>query len=212
MPTFTYMGKRGELRVYSGTSDGVGGNYYFQVAFVGMDYSVAGGRPRPDEIPVLDRGVLTSHAHHVQGPDTAIMAPVQVTWTAMIDNTINRLNLRRALGNPDRESPWSVGGQTFTNVNGTSQLRNGYGSAVSTPLPYDPDHDRVHVEVLWQGDPASGAGTSDDVGYKLNEVWFQPGAQRITEAPEAVRLGVTGFVYGPISTITAFTAGTDVSR
>lgn len=212
MAAFAYFGKRGELRIYSGTTDGAGGQYFFQAAFVGMDFSVAGGRPRPDEIPVLDRGVLTSFAHHIQGPDTPIIGPVQCTWTCMIDNTINRLNLRRSMSNPDRESPWTVGGQTFTNVNGTSQVRNGYDSAVSTPLPYDPQHDRVHVAVLWQGDPTSGAGAADDYGFKLNEVWFQPGAQRVTEAPEAVRMNVTGFIYGPISAITVFDAGTDVSR
>lgn len=211
MAQYTYFGKRGELRVIGNTTDGTGGKYYFKVAFVGMDFSVAGGRPRPDEIPVMDRGVLTSAAHHIQGPDTPIIAPVQVTWTCMIDNTTNRLNLRRVLSNPDRESPWSVGGQTFTNTNGTSTQRNGYGSAISTPLPYDPDHDRLHVEVLWQGDPASGATGNDDWGLKMNEVYFQPAQQRITEAPEAVRLNVTGFIYGPISGITAFGAGTDVS-
>ena len=177
-----------------------------------MDFSMALARPRPDEIPVLDRGVLTSFSHHIQGPDTPIIAPVQCTWTCMMDNTINRDNLVRALSNPNRESSWSVGGQTFTNVNGTTLVINGAGTAVSTPLPFDTQHDRINVAVLWQGDPVSGSAALDDTGFNLREVWFQPGQQRIAEAPEAVRLTATGFIYGPISAMSAFEAGTDVSR
>lgn len=202
----------GELRIYSNSNDGLGGKYYFQVAFVGMDLSVAGGRPRPDEIPVMDRGVLNGNAHHIQGPDVPIINPVNLTFTCMIDNTYNRLQLRRAMGNLDNESPWTCGGQTFTNTNGTTVQYNGLGSSVSTPLPYDPQQNRMDVAVLWQGDPAAGGAALDDYGMNIREVWFTPGQQRITEAPEAVRMNITGFCYGPISHISAFDAGTDVSR
>lgn len=208
--TYIYFGKFGELRIYSGSSDGVGGRYYFQVAFEQMDFSSVGGRPRPDEILVLDRGVLNPFGHHIQGTDAAIMAPQQVTFTCMLDNTVNRHNLRRALCNPDRDSPWQVGGQTWSNVNGQSFVFNGAGSLVSTPLPYDVLQDRVNVQVLWHGNPEQD-GTAD-LGYSMNEVWFQPGQLRVTEAENSVKMAVTGSIYGLISQISNFAAGTDVSR
>lgn len=210
MATYVYFGKFGILRLQSGTSDGIGGVYYFQAAFEQMDLSVVGGRPRPDEILVLDRGVLNAYAHHIQGSDAAILQAQQVTFTCMLDNTINRFNLRRALGNPDRESPWSVGGQTWTNVNGTTYVYNGAGSLVSCPLPYDVLQDRINMQVLWYGNPAQDG--SQDLGMSMKEVWFQPANLRVTEAADSVKLAVTGSIYGMISAISAFTAGTDVSR
>ena len=203
-----YFGKFGVLRLFSGTNDGVGGKYYFQVAFEQLDFSVVAGRPRPDEIPVLDRGVLNTYTHHIQGPDVAIMAPQNVTFTAMLDNTVNRTSLRNALGNPDRNSPWTVNGITWSNVNGTTSLINGAGSSVSTPLPYDTQQDRIHVLALWQGDPAN-TGTAD-IGIAARETWFQPGQIRLTEAADSVKLAATGWIYGPISSITAFDQGTTV--
>ena len=189
--------KTGELRLYSNTNDAMGGKYYFQVAFVAMDFATTLGRPRPDEIPVMDRGVLNGFAHHIQGPDVPIIQPVQLTFTCMIDNTINRFNLRRALSNPDNESPWSVGGQTWTNTNGTTFQYNGRGSLVSTPLPYDPLQQRINVAVLWRGDPNLAVGI-DDAGFNLNEVYFQPGATRVQESADGVRMNVTGSIYGGV--------------
>lgn len=208
MSETAYFGKRGELRCYSNQSDGAGGVYYFQVAFMQMDFVMAAGRMRPPEIPVLDRGLITSYSHYIQGPDNDIITPVQITWNCTIDNTINRRGLRQALSNPDRDSPWLVNGQPFANTNGTTTMYNGFGSVVSCLLPFDTLHDRINVQVLWRG-VAAGA---DDYGFTLNETWFHAGHQRITEAPEAIKFGVTGFVYGSISSILAFSPGTDVSR
>lgn len=210
MSLFGYFGKRGELRIYSGTNDGLGGKYYMKVAFVNMDASTTAGRPRPDEIPVMDRGVLNNKSHHIQGPDTPIIQPVQLTFSCIIDNTINRFALRDAMGNLDRKATWTVNGFTFSNVNGTTLQMNGYGSTVSTPLPYDTEHDRVNVSMLWYGDPHIAAGT-DDFGFNLNETWFQPGQVRIAESPTAVTMNATGWIYGAICSISAFAAGTDVA-
>lgn len=203
-----YFGKFGKLFIYSGTNDGTGGKYYFQVAFEQLDFSVVGGRPRPDEIPVLDRGVLDTHTHHIQGPDAPIMSPQNVTFTAMIDNTVNRASLRQALGNPDRTVPWTVNGITWSNVNGTTSLINGAGSSVSTPLPYDTQQDRINLLALWQGDP-NNTGTAD-MGIACRETWFQPTQIRITEAADSVKLAATGWIYGPISAISAMDPGTNV--
>jgi hypothetical protein len=175
-----------------------------------MDFNGILGRPRPDEIPVLDRGNYTAYAHHIQGPDAPIIAPQNITFTCQLDTQINKHNLRRAMCNPDRDTPWLVGSVTFSNVNGSTQLRNGAGSLVSTAVPYDTQHDRIKLAVLWKGDPAQ-AGT-DDMGWNFNEVWFAPHQVRVVEAPDSLKLAATGWCYGPVSAITLFDAGTDVSR
>lgn len=208
MSLIAYFGKRGEMRLrYQG--DGAGGNYYYPIIFEGLDMNAVAGRPRPDEIPVMDRGNLNAYAHHVQGPDTPIIQPVQLTFSCMIDNTFGRTNLLIALCNAPRVSPWAIGGTTLSNVNGTTMVLNGAGSSVSTPLPYDTQQDRITVEVLFRGDPQPPTG-DDDYGHVFHEVWFQPGAIRLVEAPESYKFNITGSIYGPISQMTAFGAGTNL--
>src|SRR5262245_23801738 len=168
--TRAYFGKRGELRLYSGATDGLGGFYYFSVAFEQGDLTFPAGRPRPDELPVLDRGVYTSFTHMLQGPDVPIIQPVQVTFTAQIESLVNRDNLMNALCNPLNISPWTVNGVTWTHVNGTTRLQNGFGSYVSTVAPYDPLQLRVNMATLWRSDDT---GTSD-TGFNLKEIYFRP--------------------------------------
>ena len=205
--TTGYFGKRGELRLYSGSADGAGGFYYFTVAFEQADLTFPGGRPRPDELPVLDRGVYTSFAHNLQGPDTPIIQPVQVTFTAQIESLVNRDNLFNALCNPLRNTPWTVNGVTWSNVNGTTRLQNGFGSFVSTVAPYDPLQDRVNMATLWRVD---ATGTSD-TGFNLKEIYFRPDNIKITEAPDSIKMAITGLQFGPISAISLFDPGTSVN-
>ena len=202
--TTGFYGKRGELRIYSGADDGLGGKYYFTVAFEQADLAFTGGRPRPDELPVLDRGVYTSFAHMLQGPDVPIIQPTQVTFTAQIESLVNRDNLFNALCNPLRLVPWMVNGITWTNVNATTRLQNGFGSFVSTVAPYDPLQDRVNLLTLWRTDTT---GTSD-TGFAMREIYFRPDNIRVQEALDSLKFAITGLQYGPISTISTFDAGT----
>jgi hypothetical protein len=204
-----YFGKRGTMSLLY-QSDGAGGNFIYPIIFEMLDLNAVAGRPRPDEIPVMDRGNLNAYAHHVQGPDTPIIQPVTLTFSCMIDNTFGRTNLLLALCNAPRIVPWSINGTNLLNVNGTTMVINGAGSSVSTPPPYDTQQDRITVEVLFRGDPHATPG-SDDYGHRFNEVWFQPGAIRLVEAPESYKFNVTGSIYGPISQITALSPGTNLT-
>lgn len=205
--TTGFYGKRGELRLYSGSSDNQGGFYYFTVAFEQADLTFGGGRPRPEELPVLDRGVYTSFAHMLQGPDVPIISPTQVTFTAQIDSLVNRENLFNALCNPQRLVPWTVNGVTWTNVNGTTILQNGFGSFVSTVSPYDPLQDRINVATLWRTD----ATATSDTGFNLRECYCRPDNLRVTEALDSLKFAVTLMQYGPVSSISAFDIGTSVN-
>lgn len=208
MALIAYFGKFGEIRILF-QGDGGGGFYYYPIIFEGLDMSATLARPRPDELPVMDRGNYNAYTHHLQGPDTPIIQPVQLTFSCMIDNTFGRNNLYLAFCNAGRVSPWAIGGVNLSNVNGTTMLLNGAGSLVSTALPYDTQQDRVTIECLFRGDP-NPPTHDDDYGFRFNETWFQPGALRLTEAADSLKVNVTGGIYGPISQITAFTTGTNL--
>ena len=203
-----YFGKRGELRIQSGKGLSASSNHFFTVTFINMDFSGPMDRGNPDEIPVLDRGVLTSTTHYIQGPDDVVMAPLTITFTADLDDTANRNDLYDALGNPSGTSNghWTVGGLSFANANGQSQIYNGSGTLVSTPVPFSIRHNRVDFVMLWRG----GTPGTNDEGWAYREVYCAPRDIRITEGQDAVRLAVTGQCYGPASHITAFSAGSAV--
>lgn len=203
-----YFGKRGELRIQSGAGLSASSNHFFTVTFVNMDFSGPLGRGTPDETAVLDRGLLTSTAHYVQGPDDVVMAPLNLTFTCNLDDTANRNDLYDALGNPSGTSNghWTVGGLSFANTNGQSQIRNGSGTLVSTPVPFAIQHNRVDVLLLWRG----GTPGTNDEGMAYREVYFPPRDIRITEAADSVNAALTGMCYGAVSHITAFSAGSAV--
>lgn len=202
-----YYGKKGELRIYSG-SNASGVNFFFRVAFAQMDLNAPMGRPRPDQLPITDRGVVNQYAHYIQGSDDIIMQPVNVTFTANLDTEVNRNDLIKAMSNPLRASPWTVGSSTWVNTNGTTQIYNGCGSLVSTPLPDDPLHDRVNLAIIWR--ELCSFGTVD-TGFIWKETWFQPNQINIRETETAVQIAATGFCYGPVSQIASFPAGTFIS-
>lgn len=195
-----YWGKRGHLRIYDGSG------FAFEIAFAQMDFNGPMQRPHPDEIPAIDRGLMDGHHHYIQTSDDVIMQGLGITFTANIDSLINRENLFRSLSNPHRVTPWTVGGQAWTNVNGTTMIFNGYGSLVSVGLPFSPIHDRVHVEVLWDGDT-----DPEDMGMRYSEVFFPPNQQTIRESDTNVQLQANGMCYGAISQISAFTFAVVVS-
>jgi hypothetical protein len=201
-----YFGKRGELRIQSGQGLTASSNHYFSVVFENMNFTGPVGRNRPEEVPVLDRGKLDTNTHYVQGSDEQVMAPIQISFAADLDDSVNRQDLRDVLGNPNRKSPWTVGGLSFIKSNGQSQIYNGSGSLVSTPVPFDTLQDRIDVIVLWTG---ATAGSTDE-GWAYREVWFNPSQVTVTESDTAVTIAATGFCYGAISGITGFSAGSAV--
>ena len=157
------------------------------------------------EIPVLYRGILTSTTHFIQGPDDVLLAPLNVTFTAQLDDTVNRQKLYDAMGNPSGTVPWTVGGLSFAHTNGRSQIINGSGVAISTP-PTFLLQERVDLSVLWTG---SIPGTNDE-GFAWREVYFPLDQIRLTEAAEMVTIAAVGWTYGAVSHITAFSAGSAV--
>lgn len=198
----SFTGRDGRLRLYDGTAT----PYFLEIAFVNADFRAPMNRPRPEEIVVLDRGRITSAAHYILGAGDPILQPVQLSFSFRLHNTEpNYRRFRQAL-NVDMPSAWTVGAFTWVTTKGTTTVisDNPEGVTNVTTNPFvDPRKRCVNVEVLW-ADP----GGSADVGSKFGEVYFPPNEQNLAEGADDVMIQATGYIYGGITEITAFTAGT----
>lgn len=198
-----YQGKFGALQIRDAACYPLAGEdaygHVFTVGFEQMDLRAPEGRPRPAEIPVLDRGNLTSTTHYVQGSDVAVVQQQRLAFAADLDDAVNTSALRTALCNPDRNDPWVVSGFTFSPVAGNRGILNGSGTSVATPVPFDMLQDRVDIWVLFYG---TGSGKSQGRVYR--DCWFPFDLQQLEELPDAVHLNATGWCFGQVSVISVF--------
>ena len=202
--TAVYVHQRGELRIYDGTAT----PNYLVIPFAQPDGRFPIARARPEQNLRLNRGRgdTAGYQHYTSGPDDPIFAPPTVTLTAWADEQLLGAVLA-ALCNPFRDATWTVGDGTFTTAAGTGRrILNGAGTLVPVPQPDDPEHDRVHVEWLYQG---AVAGTNDR-HFRHEECYFPPD-QQVWGEGDPCALSLTYMCYGDMATGEAFTAGTDIS-
>jgi hypothetical protein len=202
-----FHGRNSDIRIYDGTTGGTPpGPFYFRLPFEQVTYRGPMGRNRPDQRAKLDRGILNSDSHFIQLSDEAILTAIPITFTIELLDT-NHLTVFAALSNLFRASPWTVGNQTWTNTNRSTQIRNGDGTLVTTPDTAEPTEDRVNIEVRLIKKSATGA---NDLVLHWNEVWFPPN-QDFQMGMEASLLNITGLWKGDLTKSTAFTVGTDTT-
>jgi hypothetical protein len=183
--------RRGILRLY----DGTGTPFYLRIKFDG-DTAFPLGVPSTEEVLVMDRGVMTADAHYIQGGDDKVMEPGEFTFSTIVeDTTITTYLLAWLRGE-------TVNSHTIVTTKGTT-ARVG---AITNPGFADTSKKAFNCEILWD---ASSAGT--DLGYKVTEVYFDLAEQKIQEGDDGVTLSLNGKIYGSITAIAAFTAGTDVT-
>lgn len=196
MATFTALD--GVLRIYDSTAT----PWYLAVKFDAGDLSFPLGPARPEESVILHRGRHSADTHYVLGPDGPVLEPFDVSFSFRIQNVLaNHDALRDALCNPDNNSPWTVGSDTWVTTKGDGSLINGAGAASADPAFVDPQKKCVNLEILWTRDAVA-------IGYKLTAVYIGADQISIAEAEDGVTASVTGKVYGgPATQITAFTAG-----
>jgi len=200
----SYTGKRGELRIYDATATPL----YAKVKFATMNLTSPEGAGRPDEVARMNRGNLDANFHYVQGPDNPITEPFNVTFSFFLESgsTAKELiqkfiGLRFASG---QDATWQAPDSTaLVTTKGTSQRAAGLtGTGDTMPLFTDPKKVCVNVEVVWD----EGA---NDAGRRYQEVWFSPPDQSINEAPDGITCNLSGRCYGAVTSIAAFTAGTE---
>jgi hypothetical protein len=177
----------GELRIYEGSAS----NCYFKVVFVQADPQIPMGRPRPEQRLIMDRGRFSADAKFSKGGDETRFAPLDMSFSARIDESTNRDALFEAL------TVGTVGGKNFVTTKATTQT-----DGITLP-PFDNDAKMrtVNIELLY-------TGNTNNFGYKCNEVFFPP--EMLLTGPadtEGINMAITGRIWGDIVTISSFTAG-----
>lgn len=193
------MGKRtsrnAKLRFY----DGTGTPYYLELDFDLEDFAGPIGIPRQEEELVLNRGTMDANAHYCKGADDKLMEPQEISASVLVRDDAQTRNIRDWLKAMNDGLTTQVNSNTLVSTQGDTQ-RDG---ANNNPTFADSNKGCSNVEYLVE----CGA---TDYGYKYAEVWLPLAEQQLAESPEGVKLTLKGYVYGTITSITAFTAGTDV--
>jgi hypothetical protein len=198
-----FQGKDGELRVYSyGYKYGADlsrTTYYLEILFCDMNFTAPTARPRTDETLVMDRGKFDGNAHYVQSDDEPRYAPLDMSFSCRLGDTINTRILHE----------WLSGVTSITNtVGGTSQIYSwaGYAETAIDGNIIPSFESRTYgkpvyrVEVLWDG--------TNDYGLRYDAVWFKPGQSTITESKDGLTLNAKAMVYGDVTRILSFYTGT----
>jgi hypothetical protein len=164
---------------------------YFEVAFAGMDFSAPLGRPKTEEILVLNRGRADANAHYVEGSDDRIFDPLELGFSCLMDDAVNKDDVLIALecGDPD-SSRW-----TATGVSSKGTTKND-GSNLN-PAFKDSTKKAVNIQMLFEG-------LSKNQGWAYYEVFFPKENQTTSEAEDGVTLNCKGGAYGVIERIHGF--------
>lgn len=183
--------KDGELRLYSGATP-TGCTYYLELLFTDANLSAPIARKNTEERLVMNRGVMDANAHYVQGSDDPIMEPLPLTISCKVEDTTSGVSyldewFRRTGSEINGKNPPSSKGNT-ANVAGTTNPL-----FVGTKYTYN-------VWCTWVGSGAT-------LGYKWNEVYFDPGEQTMADAEDGMTLNLNGMIYGTISRATCQVTG-----
>lgn len=185
-----FQGKDGELRIIEFGLSGT--TRYLKILFCEMNYDGPIARPRTEEKLIMDRGNFDTNAHYVEGNDEPRYAPIPLTFSCRLADTTNSKIV----------TEW-IGGTT--KISGVTQLYSFKGKTTidGNTLPDFVNNTAKYayrVEVLWDG--------TNDLGFKNEEVYFTPQEQKVTESAEGLILSCNGQIYGDVTRITGFTAGT----
>jgi hypothetical protein len=184
-----YTNKTGKLRLY----DGTGTPYYLQLELDNGDFTGPTGVPTLEEMLVLNRGNYDAFGHYINGADTPVMEPVDISFSVIAhDGTDFGFLMDWVDGN-------TVNAHTIVTTKGTTNRAN----AIVTPVFADPLKKCFNVEYL--------QNLSIDLCYHYNEVYFDRSKLTITESADGVTIAMAGKCYGTIVRNTAFSAGTDVT-
>ena len=183
-----------KIRFYDGTATPL----YLELDFDG-EYSGPIGQPRQEEILVLNRGTMDALAHYIKGSDEALMAPLEVALKVIARNDAQFKNILDWIAAMNDGLSTQVNSNTLESTKGDTQ-RDG---ANANPAFADTNKGTFNIEYLME----MGA---TDLGFKLAEIWMPASEQVLGESEDEIALPLKGKIYGTITRLTSFTAGTDV--
>ena len=174
-----------------------GTTYYLEVLFCEMDFTGPISRPRTEERLVMNRGNFDTISHYVEGDDVPRYAPIPLSFSCRLADTVDSRVLADWLGGVTRLSNTAGGTTIIYSFDGTTTIDSN-----SLPGFTDAAKSSFKIEMQWDG--------TNDLGYRYNEVYFTPGEQTITESADGLMLSGSGICYGDVTRITAFQSGTSV--
>lgn len=183
-----YTNKDAKVRLYDGTAT----PWYFEMCLDSGDFSGPIGTPELDEILVLDRGMVTTCAHYITSNDAPVMEPITLSFSVMINDSAKFLYFMDWI-----EGNTVNGNTTVTTKGDHPRLGTGMDFADTTKKCYNVEYKLT--------------GTTNNIAYKFNEVYFNLMDQTYSEAEDGVTLSLTGTCYGTIVRASDFTAGSDVT-
>lgn len=164
---------------------------YLTVPFALMDFSGPLGRPRQEEILVLDRDTMSADGHYIKGPDDKLMEPLEISFSCYIDSSYGD----RVIEALECDNP-NAGTWTGTGVSTKSDTRNDGVNA--NPAFADSDKKSVNVQIKW------GLATGYAFGMAYYECFFERKDVSVAEGADGTVLKAKGMCYGRIETITGF--------
>jgi len=198
-----FQGRDGELRIYEhGTS---GATYYLKLLFCDMNMTCPIGRPQREEMLVFNRTRYDSNAHMITGGDEMAYGPIPTSFSCRIADTDANQNIFWWLGSGAtslaKRHVRVAAGSTVTIQSRKGKSAGIHGNTLPDFVGSGTSKFAFLVQVRWDG--------STDFGISMDEVWFPPQDQSITEAEDSLTLNMTGHIFGGVSRITGFTGGTN---
>jgi len=183
-----FTNRQGKLRLYDGTAT----PYYLEIDFDKGDFSGPLGQPITEEILMLDRGVMDANAHYIEGGDAPVMEPVDVTFSAWIEDTTITTYLL----------DWLEGNTVNSNTIATTKADSQRDGSNANPAFKDSSKKTSNIEFQLDG--------ATNMVFHYNEVFFPLLEQVINEGEDGVSITLKGKWYGTVTRDTAFTSGTAV--
>ncbi len=190
-----FTNRKGKIRFY----DGTGTPFYLEIPFDGGDASFPTGRPLPELIPVLSRGVKDANSHYIRGSEEAYLEGLDVSFSLLTTELTKSQYAEDWVAILNGKTPATINSNTILTTKGSTQND---GSNDNPEFPDASSRLTLDIEYLLDG-------PTTDKGYKLAEVYFPHGV--LNEGDDSVVINLSGKIYGTITAITAFTAGTDVT-
>jgi hypothetical protein len=188
-----FTNRKGKIRIYDGTAT----PFYLELDFDHGDISFPLGQPQTEELLILMRGTMDANAHYIEGPDDPMMGPLDLSFSAMLeDSAQTKWLLGLLLGDA------SVNSHTIVTTKGTTK-RDGsnFNPAFSAATG---SKKCLNVEYLLDG-------ATNDIHLMFTEVNFPPAEQTIAESADGVNISIKGKIYGTITYNTSgFTSGTTI--
>ena len=191
----SFTNRSGKIRFYDGTAVTP---QFLELDFDAGDFSGPLGIPRPEEMLKINRGSLDADMHYIMGSEEKIMEALELSFSAMLTDLTQSGYIMDWLFALSDGGTTTVNAKTMVTTKEDTQ-RDGVNN---NPPFADAQKMTFNIEILWDG--------ATDWGLAYSEVYVPLEQASVGEGDDAVTLSITGFIYGTIAKITAFTSGATV--